>query len=186
MTTTLWIISGIAVATLVGGIVATIVVKIDKVPNWRKVSFVLLCFVGLLLFKLVIFGIYHQYKEKPTTTATSSGITVVQPKERWEFTWRLPPGQTSIGRNSHTMEVEITKSDNDSLWAVLHDQNNGVDVSVGGLRLSKVNGDLIGTWTNYLSDDGGKCYLYKEANGLWSGQEELKNGRRTYCTLKRK
>jgi len=119
---------------------------------------------------------------------TSLGIQTVRPTEEWVFNWRLPPGQMDGGRNRHTLEVEITRNDQEALWAVLHDKgNSGEDVSVGGLRLAKNGDDLIGTWNNYLSDDGGKCYLYKQgANQCWSGHYELKDGSRTDCTLKRK
>ena len=120
-------------------------------------------------------------------TVTSSGIQTVRPAEEWVFSWRLPPGQMDGGRNQHTLEVEITRNDRESLWVVLHDKGNGEDVSVGGLRLAKNGDDLIGTWNNYLDGDGGKCYLYKQgANQWWSGHYELKDGSRTDCTLKRK
>lgn len=104
--------------------------------------------------------------------------------KEWKFIWQMIPGHTSAGgSNSLALDVEITKNDKDSFWAVLHDRDGqGIDVSVGGLRLSKVDGNLIGEWFNYLDGDGGKCYLYKAQSG-WSGHIELMDGRRPDCRL---
>lgn len=124
--------------------------------------------------------------EEDRLTEIRSKIKMVHPNEEWIFTWTLPPGQTTNGRNRHTLEVEITRNDENSLWAILHDKGNGEDVKVGGLRLAKNGDNLIGTWNNYLDGDGGKCYLYKEGTSHWSGHYELKDESHTDCTLKLK
>ena len=184
MGTVTLVIAILAVTSLLIGVVATIVSKLDTVPNWRKVCKVLYWIIGILIFKLVVWGTYDSYKKDVhmVSPATSSGIATMQPREEWVFEWQLLPGKMDGGRNKHTLQVEITKNDTKELWAVLHDKQNGQDVSVGGLRLGKVGNDLIGTWSNYLDGDGGNCYLYKRSGG-WSGHYKLRDGSRTDCTL---
>lgn len=112
--------------------------------------------------------------------------TNIQPREEWVFEWKLKPGEWSIGRQGHTMKAEVTKDDQDDFWLVLHDQKNGVDIRVAGLRLSKKGEDLIGNWENYLDGDGGPCYLYKRTAQMWAGHYELKDGGHTDCFLMKK
>lgn len=192
MTTTLWIISGIATFTLLGGIVATIVVKIDKVPNWRKVSFVLLCLVGLLLFKLVIWGAYCHYKNSTAkaNNTTSSGIQKVQPKEEYEWVWELPPGQYVRGLNrSGPMVAEIIKRDDSNLWINTPYLEYG-KLEVARIRMSKISDkSWEGTWEQDNPEDHGRCELHEVSPGTWAGHmtgKEGASGLSPFCTLKRK
>lgn len=110
---------------------------------------------------------------------------------QWKFKWQLPEGQTSQGRNSRVLDVEITLDDEKSFHVVLHDKNpRHVDERVGGLRLSRVGAgpkdslDLIGSGSNYLDGDGGPVTLHKQRNGLgWSGNWILKGGSTVYIEL---
>lgn len=150
---------------------------------------IILPFIVLTIFisPKVRAHIEEKNKAAVPSPVMSSGIPTVQPAEEWVFTWKLPPGHTSIGgNNSLQLKVEITKNSQDSFWAVLHDTDGrGADVSVAGLRLGKIGNDLIGEWTNYLDGDGGKCYLYKTSDG-WSGHFEQKNGSRPDCRLEKR
>jgi hypothetical protein len=111
--------------------------------------------------------------------------TNIQPRE-WVFEWKKKPGEWSIGRQGHTLAVEITKDTAQDLWLVLHDKKDGVDIRVAGLRLNKTGEDLIGNWENYLDGDGGPCYLYKRTAQMWAGHYELKDSSHTDCFLTKK
>ena len=141
--------------------------------------------IALVVIALAIMfgpGIYHRVFSGGKSESSKGTSYVV-----WTFTWTLPPGQIRLGRNSHTLDVVIKETGRtDELWAVLYDKKAGVPVAVGDLRLGIVGERLTGAWTNYLDGDGGKCYLTRVAEGTWSGHEELMDGSRVDCTLKRK
>jgi hypothetical protein len=174
------ILSILAVLSLVCGVVSTLVVKTEITANWKRVGKVLIWIIGLLIFRLVIWGFTNPWSKDKTTPKTEmiGGIPIEKPTTEWTFIWNK-------GRKEVVLDVEITKNNEQLLHAVLHDKDGyGQDVSVGGLTLNWVNGDLIGTWQNYLDGDRGECFLYKRADWLWSGHYTLQDGSRTDCSLK--
>ena len=181
---TLWIFFTPIVMAILTGLMITWWRRGRPVPNIsrRIVSWLIFIIVVLLL----IWGFTSSWGKKTQTTAIASGITVIQPVEEWTLTWRMKSGDTEQGVNHHTLKVKISKCDKVSFEAVLHDTNgHGIDERVGDLTLNWLNGDMIGTWSNYLDGDGGKCELYKGVDGFWSGDWEHKDRTTTHIELKR-
>ncbi len=152
-----------------------------KTPkNWGKI---LRWMVFLVVTGTVLFLWYKHIEVKDRLVAEIRTAKVTTPKEEWFYTWRLAPGKYHGSRNSHTLSLEITKDTDSEFWAIMHDDGGK---RLGGLRLDKKDRDLIGTWSNYLDGDGGECYLYYEADGIWSGYNIDQQGSKTHISLKRK
>lgn len=175
MITATWTIVILAIFVLVAGIVSAIVVKMETVPNWRKVVKVLYWIIGLVLFKFLIWGIYGHYKDgtlsKMTLTKTNPGIQTVQPKEEWVSNWKLPKGKTVRSLNeSGPLVTEIIKRDDKNLWInILYVKDDNPEVA--RIRLTKI-GDRSweGPWEQDNPEDFGRCELHESIPGkLFTG-----------------
>ncbi len=151
--------------------------------NWSLMGKV----ISKIIFAVFIAcGLYLWYKHievKERLVVEIKTTRVIAPQEEWFFSWRLLPGQYSGGRNSHTLSLEITRDDANSFHAIMHDNGGS---RVGGLRLDKKGSDLIGSWSNYLQEDGGDCYLYYKGNNVWAGHHKMRDGSRIDCDLVRR
>ena len=178
-----WIMIMLAVASVVAGIVATIIVRIDTIPSWKRVGRILCWIIGILLFKLLIWCLIFQYKDsslfnKPAQVKQTN--PVVQQKESWSFSQIAKSGE------KQTFELEITKRDGRELFAIIQQICGGTRKNVAGIRLAAVGEDLAGTWVSYLDDtDYGDMRLYKQLGMVWSGQYTMTGSDKgtILCTL---
>ena len=187
MITFTWIITAIAIISLLIGIISTIAVRVESVPNWRKVCKIIYWIIGVIIFRLLIWWFMNQHEQNVAKTQTSSEIGVVRPKYEW--TWKLPRGVYIRGRNCSSpneKNVEVIFQDNGSLWINKHYlEYNKPEVC--RIRLTAI-GDKSweGTWEQENPPDHGRCNLNEIGNGIWAGHITGTAGIPAFCTLKRK
>jgi len=186
MITITWIIATLTIASLLIGVIAMIVVKIDPIPKWKTVGKIFIWVIGLIIFKFIVWSLinFHNDKSTPFTTAKSE-IPSVQPAEEWVLTWSLPPGEYDRGLNSNTLEVRIIKNDSESLWFDTPYKYRGV-TEVSRYLLSKSGDQFAGVWSQEQPKDAGSIYMRKVGNQIWIGQMTDRSGRPCACALKRK
>ncbi len=141
-------------------------------------------FALLLVFFLFLW--YKHIEAKERLLVEIKTTRTITPKEEWFFTWILPPGEYDNNRNSHTLSLEITLDNDAEFRAIMYDNSQGRNLKVGGLRLNKKGNNLIGTWSNYLNDNGGDCYLYYAKDGIWTGHYTHKDKTRTDIKMERR
>lgn len=178
-----WMMAILAVASIVVGIVTTIIVRIDTIPSWKRVGRILCWIIGILLFKLLIWCLVFQFKDsslfnKPAQVRQTNPV-VIQ-KESWSFSHIAKNGEKQI------FELEITKRDGRELFATVQQMYGSTRKNVAGIRLAAIGEDLVGTWVSYLDNtDYGDMRLYKQPGMVWSGQYTMTGGDKgtILCTL---
>ena len=175
-----WIITTLAVLIFLAGIIATIVIRVDNIPKWKTVGKILIWVIGLLIFRIIFWGMvkYHdEIKTQKTVTQAAKAASVVQLKEKWIFSQICKSGEKK------SFEMEITKREAGQFYAVIQEDHNGKKLNVAGIRLNVIEGDLKGTWVNYLNGDFGEMQLYKLSDKVWSGQHSLQDKTIRLCTV---
>lgn len=135
--------------------------------------------VGFLVWWLV--GKLSSGKTSPASQ-TGSGISIVQPPEKWVAIWSLPVGEYDNGQNEVTIEARIVENDETKLWFDTVFEYNGA-TRVARHFLTRVGDRFDGTWYQDVPSDSGTLYLKRVAEYTWVGQETDRKGNRAPYTL---
>jgi hypothetical protein len=185
-----WIVVSLAIIIFVTGVVSAIVIKSDATPNWRKIRKVMVWIIGLLIFRLLVWGIVNHYPKQTSEKPTANSIQVAVNKTTpYEFYWKLPSGMFIRGRNEsakNERDVEIVRMDNNSLWFNQYYTEYG-SREVCRFRLEKVGEKTWdGIWEQNNPQDNGRCSLHEIVPGVWSGTITGKDGIPAFCKLIKK
>lgn len=185
-----WVIAVVTFTSLLVGVIAMIMIKIDPVPKWKTVGKILIWVIGLIIFRLIIWGIVnglHDKNGQPSTKAAKPEITTVQP--RYEWTWKLPNNQFVHGRNKNAdneTEAEIIPRNDGSLWFNIHYEEYG-SPETERIRLGKV-GDK--SWSGDREQDNprdrSRVDLDEVMPGVYRGVITWPNGMIGRCSLVKK
>jgi hypothetical protein len=173
-----WIFSITAVTVFVVGVVSVVVVKTDVTPNWKKIGKVLIWLIGILIFRLVFWGMIKYYWQDISWPAI---IQRGQSTKSWVFHYDLMPGEvTKDGHTESTFNAKI----NDDGVLFLVDLYDDQGVLVSDLCLKRDGNKLVGIMKNHKDGDTGTCYLTADGVGwvgqiIWSGYSPIT------CTLKK-
>jgi hypothetical protein len=177
----------------VAGVVAAIVVRIDTVPNWRKITKILLWIIGILLFKLLLWGLYSNYKKeaviKTQIFKTEPVVTTVPARQitKYNFYWELPGNQYINGRNrakeNETVLELVSDGDPNSLYFDFHYTQSGRPQTCR-LRLKKIrNGAWSGTFGQEDPEEHGTIELREIVPDTYSGTMTWENGMVGMCSV---
>jgi hypothetical protein len=183
-----WIVATLAIIIFVAGIVSAIVVRTDVTPNWIKIRKILVWVIGLLVFRMLVWGIVNHYPKESSAKQTANLIPVIENKTvQYEWYWELPLGQFVRGKNKGGPFVaEINTQENGDLWVnVLYEEYGKKEVAK--IRLGKI-GDKSweGPWEQNNPQDEGRCDLHEISPGVWSGTMTGKDGIPAFCKIIRK
>jgi hypothetical protein len=161
-----------------------------KSINWSKIWWkVIKTIIVLVLAGLIILAIRWVWiNQTKIGEKINNGLRVeksVRPTKmgRWVYTWTLPEGQTQNGYNGITTDrTEVVRDDN-VLYIVIHSKNTNSGQRIGSLYLNKVDEKLIGTWSDHLTGDFGRCEFSKTTERVWSGFGTDRRGNIATMTL---
>ena len=176
MLTITYIISAIALISLALGVIVMIVVRVDPIPKWKTVCKVLIWVIGLLIFRLVFWGLVKFYQEKTTHPTIPKKENLLKSekatpiKNDWTFEWQLPEGKYVRGLNkSGPLPAKVERRPNGDLWISVYYRQDG-KTETGKMKLKLIDTGLWeGSWGQDNPPDFGNCNLNETSPGFMSG-----------------
>lgn len=108
----------------------------------------------------------------------------------YTFTWEKTPDDYDSRGQMKPLQMVVTQDDELGFEALVTEKIDGVDTTIGALKLSALNkGQVLGTWINRSDKYEGSMTLRWKAEGLWAGTHKVRRPDGTtydvYCDVRK-